>query len=140
MQLSDLPEQLNDLSREVVDSFFSVHKMMGPGLLERIYEDCLICELQDRKISFERQKAIQLNYKTHKIPTEYKIDLIIENQIIVELKCVERLIPVHEAQIISYMKLSQIPLGFLVNFNTPLIKDGIKRVVLSNFASSRLRG
>lgn len=138
---NDLPADLDELSRQVVDSFFSAHKELGPGLLEKIYEDALVSEFEDRKISFERQKFVPVFYKGKKLSSDYRVDLLVNGQIVIELKTVDRIIPVHEAQIMSYMKLSQAPLGFIVNFNAVLIKDGIKRVVLSNnlrnFASSR---
>ena len=127
----DIPLDIERLSKEIVDSAFQVHKTMGPGLTERIYEDCFVCELRDRNIAFERQKPTKVQYKHHNISTEYRIDLLIEGKIIVELKTVEQVLPVHRAQVMSYMKLTRVPLGLLINFNVPLIKDGIKRIVIS---------
>lgn len=131
-QHSDMPAELDELSRQVVDSCFAVHKELGPGLLERIYEEALVAELQGRSISVESQKAVPVFYKGQKLVSDYRIDLVVNNRIIVELKAVDRIAPVHEAQLISYMKLFSASLGFLVNFNESLIRDGIKRVVLSN--------
>lgn len=140
-QHSDMPADLDELSRRVVDACFAVHKELGTGLLERIYEEALIAELQSRSIPVESQKAVPVFYKGQKLSSDYKIDLVVDDQIVIELKTVDRIIPVHEAQLISYMKLLPAPLGFIVNFNETLIRDGIKRVVLSNnlrnFASSR---
>ena len=138
---ADMPAALEDLARIVVDSVFSVHKELGPGFLERIYEEALICEFQDRGIDYLRQYPVAVSYKGRILPCDYKIDLIVENNIILELKTVDRIAPIHEAQIISYMKQQGAPLGLIVNFNEALIKNGIKRVILSsnlrNFASSR---
>ena len=118
------------LATVLVDCAFQIHKAMGPGLLERVYEECFKCELTDRSISFECQKSIPLQYKTHKLDIDYKIDLLVDNKIVVELKSVDRMIDLHQAQIVSYMRLTGMPLGLLINFNVPLIKDGIKRIVL----------
>jgi GxxExxY protein len=138
---NDMPADLDALSKIVIDPIFCVHKEVGPGYLEKIYEGALVCELRRRGILFTRQKSLPVYYRGELLPTEFKIDLMIADQIILELKTVEKIIPVHEAQIISYMKQSNIALGFIVNLNTTLIKDGIKRVVLSqnlrSFASSR---
>ena len=140
-QYNDMPAELDALSRSVVDSIFSVHKVLGPGYLERIYEEALISEFADRGISYERQKTLPVFYKKKLLPINYQIDLVVEEKIILELKTVERIIPVHEAQILSYMKQSGVILGFIVNFNEALIKNGLRRIVLSeklrSFASSR---
>ena len=126
---NDLPKTLDELSKEVVDCFFKVHQKLGPGYLEKIYEDCLFIELTDRALSVERQYPIQFKYNNKTIPSEFRLDMVIEDQIIVELKAVDRMIAVYDAQIYSYLKSSNLPLGFLVNFNVPLIKEGIKRFV-----------
>lgn len=119
------------MGKEVVDCAFQVHKTMGAGLTENIYEACFICELKDRNINFESQKIIPINYKNHKIDLNYRIDLIIEDSIVVEIKAIEKLLPVHDAQILNYLKLTNNQLGYLINFNVPLIKDGIKRKILT---------
>ncbi|MDH5723536.1 MAG: GxxExxY protein [Alphaproteobacteria bacterium] len=126
------PVEVNQdlLGKQIVDCAFQVHKELGPGLLENIYEEAFTCELKDRNIVFEQQKPISIRYKNHELATSYRLDLLIEGQIIVELKCVDRLLPVHEAQILTYLRLRKLRLGYLINFNTPLIKDGIKRKVL----------
>lgn len=126
---SDLPDDVENLSKDVVDSFFKVHKTLGAGYLEKIYEDCLCIELDNRNISYQRQYPINLEYEGVQTPTEFRLDLVVENQIIIELKAVEKMHPVYDAQVYSYLKMTKIPLGFLVNFNVPLIKDGIKRFV-----------
>lgn len=141
MKHSDLSKDIDDLSKQVIDCVFAVHKELGPGFLEKIYEDALIAELEDRRISYNRQILVPIIYKGKKLPSEYRLDLIVEDKIILELKTVERIAPVHEAQILSYMKQCGVSLGFIINFNETLIKNGIKRIIqsnnLRNFASSR---
>lgn len=128
--ISTIDEATEKLASQIVDCAFQVHKNMRPGLFEKIYEECFVCELTDRNIRFERQKNVSLKYKTHDLNMDYKVDLVIDNKIIIEIKSVEKLIDLHRAQIMSYMHLLNVRLGFLINFNVPLIKDGIKRVVL----------
>jgi GxxExxY protein len=125
-------EQLNIISKEILDASFQVHKEMGPGLLESIYELCLMKELQLRGLNVQNQVSIPLIYKGFEISKDFRIDILVENEIIIELKAVEFLLPVHKAQIISYLKLSNKKLGFLINFNTDLIKNGFNRYV-NNF-------
>lgn len=117
------------LSREIVDSFFAVHKALGPGLLESAYEFCLVEELKYRKFDIETQISVPLIYRGKNMDAGYRLDLLVENRVIIEVKASEKLIPVYEAQLLTYMKLMNKRLGFLVNFNTALIKDGIKRMV-----------
>lgn len=120
----------DELSAKVVDAIFNIHKKLGPGLLESAYEECLGFELLNRDIPFERQKLLPLNYDGHDIKMGYRLDMVVDNQIILELKVSEKILPVHQAQLLTYMKLSSIKHGFIVNFNVPLIKDGIKKMVL----------
>ena len=118
------------LSKEVVDIAYKIHQKIGSGLLECIYEDCFVIELEKRKIPFERQKSISVIYEGQKIPSILKLDLYIDNEIIVELKSVEKIIPAHSAQILSYMRLSDCKTGLLINFGEPYFKQAIKRFVL----------
>ena len=137
---NDVPDELNLLSRQVVDSIFKVHQAFGPGYLEKVYEECLCIEFSDRKIPFQRQAPLRLEYNGRQVPADFRLDLVVANKILIELKAVEALHPVHEAQIYSYLKMSELPMAFLVNFNVALIKDGIKRYVPKNlrgFGSSR---
>jgi len=106
-----------------------VHRELGPGLLESAYEQCLAFELNRRGLQVERQKQLPLIYQGMKIDAGYRLDLLVESQVVIEVKAVERFEPIHEAQLISYLKLSGLNLGFLINFNTRLIKDGIRRLV-----------
>ena len=125
-------EQLNLISKEILDASFQVHKEMGPVLLESIYELCLMKELQLRGLNVQNQVSIPLIYKGFEISKDFRIDILVENEIITELKAVEVLLPVHKAQIISHLKLSNKKLGFLINFNIDLIKNGFNRYV-NNF-------
>lgn len=121
--------QYEILSKEIVDSSYQVHKEMGPGLLESVYQSCMIYELESRGIKVDSEVVMPLYYKGNILDNKYRIDLLVENNIILELKSVEVLKPVHRAQIISYLKMSGCHLGFLINFNESVIKNGIIRVV-----------
>lgn len=125
-------DQLNKISKEIVDAAYTVHKEMGPGLLESVYEYCMLKELELRNIHAKRQVIIPLYYKGELLTKDFRIDILVENEIIVELKAVDIILPVHKAQIISYLKLADKNLGFLINFNVDYIKHGIKRIV-NNF-------
>ena len=122
------PEQ--ELTQRTIGAMIEVHRNLGPGLLESAYEACLCKELALREIAFENQKPMPVVYKGEKLDCGYRVDLVVEGRVIVELKSVETLAPIHEAQLLTYMKLSGIKVGLLVNFNTLLLKDGIKRFVL----------
>ncbi len=122
-------EELNNLSKLILDACITVHKEMGPGLLESIYEICLLSELASRGIKTESQVSIPLRYKGIELSKDFRIDIFVENEIILEIKSVDVLLPVHEAQLISYLKLTNKRLGFLINVNVPLLKNGFKRFV-----------
>ncbi len=126
------PKELNELSKQIVDASIDVHREMGPGLLESVYEYCLLKEFDLRGIHALNQVAVPLYYKEELLSKEFRIDILVENEIILELKAVDIILPVHEAQIISYLKLTDKKLGFLLNFNVELMKKGIKRFV-NNF-------
>lgn len=117
------------LAREILGASLEVHKIMGPGLLESVYEYCLWKEIILRNIFAERQVMVPLFYKGEELGKDYRIDILVEHEIIIEIKSVEGILPVHEAQIISYLKLADKRMGFLINFNTPLIKQGFRRFV-----------
>ncbi len=122
-------EEINILSKTVVDACFTVHRIMGPGLLESVYEECLCHELSMRGVQVSNQVIFPLNYRGISLRKEFRLDLLVENEIVIEIKSVEGLLPVHEAQIISYLKLTNKKLGFLVNFNVPRFASGIRRFV-----------
>ncbi len=125
-------EHLNKLSKIILDSSIEVHRNLGPGLLESVYEVCLCKELNLRDINLQRQVSLPVEYKNEKLDADFRIDVLVENEIIIELKAVEFLLPVHEAQLLTYLKLADKRLGFLINFNVPKLVDGFKRRV-NNF-------
>jgi len=118
------------LSNKIIDFAIEVHKYLGPGLLENTYKQCMAYELSKAGINFNLEYAVPIKYKEVQISCSYRIDILVENKIILELKSVEEIIPIHEAQILTYMKLSNKNIGLLINFNVTLLKDGIKRFVL----------
>lgn len=119
-----------DLTGQVIGAAIEVHRNLGPGLLESAYEECLCYELTMSHIPFLRQQRLPVNYKEVKLDCGYVMDVVIPERLIIELKTVEKLAPIHEAQLLTYLKLSGIRLGLLLNFNVPLLKDGIKRLIL----------
>ena len=125
-----LSSRENWLAAQIVDIAICIHKAMGPGLLESIYEKCFCYELSKRKISFERQKTVQLLYDKLVIDEGLRIDILIDKLVVVELKAQEYYHPVWEAQVLSYLKFSNKRLGYILNFNVPLMKEGIKRMIL----------
>ena len=121
--------ELNQLSYNIIGCAYQVHRALGPGLLESTYETCLCYELEQKGLHYERQKGIDINYNGIIIPNAYKIDISVENQVIVELKSVENLLPIHTAQLLTYLKLANKHVGLLINFNTTNLQNGIKRYV-----------
>jgi len=119
-----------DLTREIIEAAIEVHKIVGPGLLEGVYEECLCHELELRKLSFDRQLMVPINYKGVALDCGYRLDVVVENTVILELKSVERIHPIFEAQLLTYMRLLQKPVGLLINFNVPILRSGIVRRVL----------
>ncbi|MBN1817779.1 MAG: GxxExxY protein [Sedimentisphaerales bacterium] len=126
----DEKHKFSELSNKVIGCAIEVHKTLGPGLLESAYHQCLCRELSINQIAFESEKPLPVRYKGILLDCGYRIDLLIENQILIELKSVEQLHRIHEAQILSYMKLAEIRKGFLINFNVVLLKEGLKSFVL----------
>ena len=118
------------LTDQVIGLAIEVHKQLGSGLLEFAYEQCLCHEFANANMGFERQKSIGIDYKGTKLNCGFRADLIVENKLLIELKAIERILPIHEAQLLTYMKLSKIGTGLILNFNTKVLKDGIKRIVL----------
>ncbi len=119
--------ELNQLSYDIIGCAYQVHKKLGPSLLESTYETCLCYELQKKGIQYERQKELNINYDGILLQNAYRIDLLVENKIMLELKAVDELKPIHTAQLLTYMKLSNIHIGLLINFNTVNLQNGIKR-------------
>jgi len=121
-------KNINQLTGEIIGAAIEVHKLLGPGLLESAYEECLCRELELRKIPYERQRELPLEYKGIKLDCGYRLDIVVAETVIVELKSCDDLQPIHEAQLLTYLKLTGIKLGLLINFNVILLKDGIKRL------------
>ena len=119
---------LNELSHRVIGLCMEVHREVGPGLLESAYEEALAYELTQAGLAFERQREMPLLYKGVKLDCGYRLDFIVEDQLILELKAVSELLPIHHAQLLTYLKLERRSLGLLVNFNVPVLKDGVRRV------------
>ena len=124
----------NDLTERIIGAAISVHKELGPGLLKSTYEACLAYELAEREMEFERQKSVPIIYRSIRLDCGYRVDLLVEGKVIVEIKAIERLEPIHEAQLLSYLKLSGCKVGLLINFNVKILKSGIRRFV------NKLRG
>ena len=120
-------EKYNTLSKEIIGAAIEVHKQMGPGLLESVYEECLAFELTSRGFQVKRQVKAPLVYKGHALKKCFFLDLLVEDKIIIELKSVELVLPVHEVQLVSYLKLTNKKLGLLINFNEPILTKGIRR-------------
>jgi GxxExxY protein len=124
--------EMNDLSFELIGSAIEVHRELGPGLLENTYEAAFCHELTLRNIPFERQKPVSVNYKGIEIECGYRIDVLADEKIVVEQKAVERLLPIHDAQLLTYLKLSNLHLGLLMNFNVEVMKKGVRRIINSS--------
>ena len=123
-------EQRDPRTESVIGLAIEVHKTLGPGLLESAYEECLCYELRNHDIPFRRLVPLPVRYKSIDLDCGYRVDIVVDEAVIVELKTVERLLPIHDAQLLTYMKLSGIGTGLLLNFNTPVLRDGIRRRVL----------
>lgn len=120
---------INDITRKIIGCCIEIHRHLGPGLLESAYEECLAYELNEAGLFFERQKVVPVNYKEIYLEYGYRMDFLVERRIVVELKSVEALHPVHEAQLLTYMKFAEKKVGLLINFNVTILKDGIRRFI-----------
>jgi GxxExxY protein len=120
---------INKLSSEIIGAAIEVHKALGPGLLESAYEQCLCHELNLRGLSYESQEPLAIRYKGIKLDCGYRLDIVVEDKIILELKACEKVEPIHKAQLLTYLKLSGLHLGLVLNFNVPVMRDGIVRMV-----------
>jgi len=119
-----------ELTEAIIGAAIEVHRALGPGLLESAYEQCLCHELSLQNLEFRRQVELPVRYKSVQLDCGYRIDVLVEERVVVELKSVERLLPIHEAQLMTYLKLSGRSVGLLLNFQVPVLKDGLKRIVL----------
>ena len=122
--------EFDELSRSVIGCAIEVHRTLGPGLLESTYRQCLAYEFSQTQIPFQMELALPVRYKDVLLDCGYRIDLVVSGDLIVEVKCVETLLPIHQAQILTYMRLTKIPIGLLINFNVTKLQNGIKRFVL----------
>ena len=120
----------DELSNVIIGAAIEVHRHLGPGLLETAYQQCLARELSLQDVSFETEKSVPLDYKGIKLDCIYRLDFLVEKKVVVELKSVDRLLPVHNAQMLTYLKLMECKLGLILNFNVPILKEGIKRIAL----------
>lgn len=123
---------LNDLSHRAIGLCIEAHRELGPGLLESAYEEALAYELSHSGMACERQRAVPLHYKGRELSCDYRLDFVVEGQLILELKAVSELQPIHRAQLLTYLRLERLPLGLLINFNVPVLKDGVRRVILNS--------
>ncbi|MBP6656110.1 MAG: GxxExxY protein [Propionivibrio sp.] len=130
MNHRDTEAQRDALTEEIIGAAIDVHRVLGPGLLESAYQECLCVELGSRNLRFVSQLELPVEYKGYRVDVGYRLDLIVENRIVLELKAVERLLPVHEAQLLTYLRLGCFRTGLLLNFNVPVLKDGIRRMKL----------
>ncbi len=119
----------NELTSNVIGACIEVHRHLGPGLLESAYEECLVYELRARGMQYVRQQALPVVYKGIRLECGYLMDIVVDNRLVLELKSVEVLLPIHEAQLLTYLKLANLSLGLLINFNVPILTRGIKRLV-----------
>jgi len=129
-------EQLNQITETIVGAAIEVHRALGPGLLESAYESCLAFELAQRGLKVEQQKPLPIVYRDVRLECGYRLDLLVENQVIVEIKSADSLLPIHKAQLLSYLKLSGCHVGLLINFNVRILKEGVARVV-NNFPETQ---
>ena len=129
-EYAPIPDEVNTISKVVTDCAFKVHKELGPGLLESVYEICLYHELQKSGLKVTRQVNVPVVYDNIKFDAGFRLDLLVDNKMIVEIKAVDEMNPVFDAQVLTYLKLTNIRLGMLINFNSPVLKRGIKRLVL----------
>ena len=125
-----IPRETDETARLIVDGAFKVHSSLGPGLIESVYEACLSYELEKKGLKVRRQVVVPVIYDGQNMDADLRLDLLVNDHVIVELKAVEKIIPLHSAQLLTYFMLSNKRLGLLINFNVPLIKEGIKRLVL----------
>jgi GxxExxY protein len=121
----------DEIARAIIDAAMKVHRTLGPGLLESVYEECLAYELRNRGFKVETQLPVPVTYGDNRIDTGFRLDLLVEDTVIAELKAVEQMIPLYEAQLLTHLKLARKRLGLLINFNVPLLKHGIKRLICS---------
>ncbi len=122
--------KINEITEKIIGSAIEVHRSLGPGLLESAYEECVARELDSRRIAFERQKPVPLLYKGSALDCSYRLDFLVEQKVVVEIKAIESIVPIHRAQLLTYMRLGGWKIGLLINFHVAVLKQGIQRLVL----------
>ena len=133
VNVTQFPDLGPALTRDIIGAAIKVHKYFGPGLLENIYQQCLAIELAEQGFDVQKELAMPVIYEGHRLENAYRIDLWVNKKVVIEVKAIEKILPVHEAQILTYMRLSRSPLGLLINFNEKLLKDGVKRFAYTEF-------
>lgn len=133
MQRVVVPEHIEAMARDAVDSALTVHRTLGPGLLESAYRDCLQLELSTRGHHVDREQVLPITYRGQIVPRAYRTDLLVDRLLLIELKAIEAIQPVHRVQLSTYLRLQRLPLGLLINFNVPLLKDGLHRILNLDF-------
>ena len=128
-----VPTEIEQLAAHVVDASLLIHREFGPGLLESAYRECMTLELTSRGLTVERELSLPITFRGQTIPNAYRVDLLVNKSLPLELKAIEALLPIHRVQLTTYLKLLRLPLGFLINFNSPLIKDATHRVLNLDF-------
>jgi len=128
-----VPEQIEKIASDAIDAALAVHRALGPGLLESAYRECLNLELTARGHRIESEQLLPITYRGHVVSNAYRTDLLVDRQLLIELKAIEAIQPVHRVQLTTYLRLSRLPLGLLVNFNAPLLKEGLHRVLNLDF-------
>ncbi len=128
--MKPIPPETNEIARQIVDAAYAVHTALGPGLLESVYEVCLAHELRKRGLTVRQQVVLPVHYDGVRLDAGLRLDLLVNNAVIVEIKAVENLLPVHKAQVLTYLKLTGCRLALLINFNVPVIKEGLHRLAL----------
>ncbi|MFC5343951.1 GxxExxY protein [Brevundimonas staleyi] len=129
-EIRRVPADVNDVGTAVMDAAFAVHRHFGPGLLESVYEHCLAEELSQRGLRVERQVAVPVSYRETRLDVGFRLDLLVERKVVVEVKAIDALASIHTAQILTYLRFSGVRLGYLINFNSIMLKDGFRRLVL----------
>lgn len=128
-----VPEQIEKIASDAIDAALAVHRALGPGLLESAYRECLNLELTARGHHIESEQLLPITYRGHVVSNAYRTDLLVDRQLLIELKAIEAIQPVHRVQLTTYLRLSRLPLGLLINFNVPLLKEGLHRVLNLDF-------
>jgi GxxExxY protein len=130
MEIVRVKKEINQITGDIIGAAIEVHRQLGPGLLESAYQICLGHEMSLRNLSYERELSLPINYKGLQLDCGYRLDFLVEQSVIVELKAVEKLQPIHEAQLLTYLKVLGCKIGLIINFNVPVLKQGIKRMIL----------